>query len=194
MIRNHVRTESENDKGDTMKDKKKKKQKSEEKLKKKKAALLPDEKAEKEGQKKKKQKQLSENEGMKSTDDIQTSSEMEAVASAPAQKEKASKKAGKSERKYSADAATQDEAAFIFRALGDETRLRIVGMLEEHELCAADLLKSVSIVQSTLSHHMKILCDSGAVNCRREGRWSYYSINVEVMEKAADYLKKYRKA
>ena len=89
---------------------------------------------------------------------------------------------------------SEDEAALIFLALGVVTRIRIVGMLEEHELCAADLLKSVSIVQSTLSHHMKILCDSGTVNCRREGRWSYYSINAEVMEKAADYLKKYRKA
>ena len=102
-------------------------------------------------------------------------------------------KTEKTSRKKTADEVSEDEAALIFRALGDETRLRIVGMLEEHELCAADLLKSVSIVQSTLSHHMKILCDSGAVNCRREGRWSYYSINEEIMEKAADYLKKYRK-
>lgn len=134
---------------------------------------------------------------------------MEEVFTALNQTEKAEKSAGKTigrksdkagkpvktaNRKKTADEVSEDEAALIFRALGDETRLRIVGMLEEHELCAADLLKSVSIVQSTLSHHMKILCDSGAVNCRREGRWSYYSINAEVMEKAADYLKKYRKA
>ena len=201
-----------------MKDKKKKKQKSEEKLKKKKLALLTDEKIEKEDKKKKKKKQLQAAEDLERKESAKAVPEggtsqgvwqtegMEEVFTALNQTEKAEKSAGKTigrksdkagkpaNRKKTADEVSEDEAALIFRALGDETRLRIVGMLEEHELCAADLLKSVSIVQSTLSHHMKILCDSGAVNCRREGRWSYYSINAEVMEKAADYLKKYRKA
>lgn len=218
-----VREETGNDKGDTMKDKKKKKQKSEEKLKKKKALLLPDEKTEKEDRKKKKKKQLqeaadlerkeaekaiSENDTAEGAQDVWPTQETEEAFTALNQGEKTEKsagkgagrkpeksaKTGKANRKKTADEVSENEAALIFRALGDETRLRIVGMLEEHELCAADLLKSVSIVQSTLSHHMKILCDSGAVNCRREGRWSYYSINAEIMEKAADYLKKYRKA
>lgn len=192
-----------------MKDKKKKKQKSEEKLKKKKEAFLTDEIIEKEEKKKKKKKHLQEfadlggKESEKASPEGETSQdvwqEMEAASDVLNEAEKKEKpgksvKAEKTNRKKTADEVSEDEAALIFRALGDETRLRIVGMLEEHELCAADLLKSVSIVQSTLSHHMKILCDSGAVNCRREGRWSYYSINAEVMEKAADYLKKYRKA
>lgn len=217
-----VREETGNDKGDTMKDKKKKKQKSEEKLKKKKLALLTDEKIEKEDKKKKKKRQIQEAADLERKEsekvapegehaqDVWPTQEMEEAFTAlnpDGKKEKSagktaghkaekSKKSGKTEkagRKKAGDEVSEDEAALIFRALGDETRLRIVGMLEEHELCAADLLKSVSIVQSTLSHHMKILCDSGAVNCRREGRWSYYSINEEIMEKAADYLKKYRK-
>ena len=184
-----------------MKDKKKKKQKSEEKLKKKKAALLMDEKIEKEekAKKKKKTKQLLEgleSETMSGGEDTASAKEPLGVSE---KAEKSSAKATgqkqeKAAKKKQTGGVSEEEAALIFRALGDETRLRIVGMLEEHELCAADLLKSVSIVQSTLSHHMKILCESGAVSCRREGRWSYYSINVEVMEKAADYLKKYRKA
>lgn len=216
-----LKKETGNDKGDIMKDKKKKKQKSEEKLKKKKLALLTDEKIEKEDKKKKKKKQLQAAEDLErkesakalpeggTSQGVRQTEGMEEVFTALNQTEKAEKSAGKTigrksdkagkpvktaNRKKTADEVSEDEAALIFRALGDETRLRIVGMLEEHELCAADLLKSVSIVQSTLSHHMKILCDSGAVNCRREGRWSYYSINAEVMEKAADYLKKYRKA
>lgn len=216
-----LKKETGNDKGDIMKDKKKKKQKSEEKLKKKKLALLTDEKIEKEDKKKKKKKQLQGAEDLErkesakavpeggTSQDVWKTEEMEEAFTALNQTEKAEKSAGKTigrkadkagksvktaNRKKTADEVSEDEAALIFRALGDETRLRIVGMLEEHELCAADLLKSVSIVQSTLSHHMKILCDSGTVNCRREGRWSYYSINAEVMEKAADYLKKYRKA
>ena len=49
-------------------------------------------------------------------------------------------------------------AALLFRAMGDDVRLQIVQLIRASgELCAADLLKSVSIVQSTLSHHMKIL-------------------------------------
>ena len=216
-----LKKETGNDKGDIMKDKKKKKQKSEEKLKKKKLALLTDEKIEKEDKKKKKKKQLQGAEDLErkesakvvpeggTSQGVWKTEEMEEAFTALNQTEKAEKSAGKTigrkadktgksvktaNRKKTADEVSEDEAALIFRALGDETRLRNVGMLEEHELCAADLLKSVSIVQSTLSHHMKILCDSGTVNCRREGRWSYYSINAEVMEKAADYLKKYRKA
>ena len=86
------------------------------------------------------------------------------------------------------------DVALICKALGDANRLEIVKMLSDGEKCGCKLLERFEITQPTLSHHMKILCDSGTVNCRREGRWSYYSINAEVMEKAADYLKKYRKA
>lgn len=79
-------------------------------------------------------------------------------------------------------------AAERFRALGDENRLRILALLKERELCAGDLLKSLSIVQSTLSHHMKILAESGLVTCRKQGKWSYYSINVDLREELDDVL------
>lgn len=79
-------------------------------------------------------------------------------------------------------------AAERFRALGDENRLRILALLEERELCAGDLLKSLSIVQSTLSHHMKILVESGLVTCRKQGKWSYYSINADLREELDDVL------
>ena len=82
-------------------------------------------------------------------------------------------------------------AALLFRAMGDDVRLQIVQLIRASgELCAADLLKSVSIVQSTLSHHMKILCESGVVACRRQGKWSYYSIDAEKLEQAAAYLER----
>lgn len=167
-----------------MKEKKKKKQKSEEKQKKKKNSLLIEEKPEKAEKVKKKKKQ--------ERKDDTPAVEKETAPKETAPKETATKAV--LQKKTEIGTVAQEEAAKIFRALGDETRLNIVGMLEEGELCAADLLKSVSIVQSTLSHHMKILCESGAVNCRREGRWSYYSINQEALEKASAYLKKYRNA
>ena len=94
--------------------------------------------------------------------------------------------------KHPQQALTDDAAAaLLFRAMGDDVRLQIVQLIRASgELCAADLLKSVSIVQSTLSHHMKILCESGVVACRRQGKWSYYSIDAEKLEQAAAYLER----
>lgn len=81
--------------------------------------------------------------------------------------------------------------ALIYRALGDESRLQILELLREREMCAADLLKLVPIVQSTLSHHMKILCESGLVLCRRQARWSYYSVNRQLFQETAERLKEW---
>ena len=71
------------------------------------------------------------------------------------------------------------EAAAIFKALGDENRIRILLLLGGGELCACKLLEYLQISQSTLSHHMKILCDAGIVTGRKEGRWTHYSISQE---------------
>ena len=68
------------------------------------------------------------------------------------------------------------KAAALFKALGDENRLKIVDMLRDGELCACKLLEALGIGQPTLSHHMKILCDSGLVAGRKEGKWMHYSI------------------
>jgi ArsR family transcriptional regulator len=73
--------------------------------------------------------------------------------------------------------------ADLFKALADENRLRILRMLQEGERCACELLDELQIGQSTLSHHMKILCDSGLVEDRKQGRWIYYSISEEKAEK-----------
>lgn len=74
------------------------------------------------------------------------------------------------------------------KAMGDENRLRILHMLSGGELCACRLLEDLSIGQPTLSHHMKILCDSGLVNARKEGKWMHYSISKEAMQDMADYF------
>ena len=78
--------------------------------------------------------------------------------------------------------------AEIFRALGDENRLRILGMLRDGEKCACRLLEVLGIGQPTLSHHMKILCDSGIVVGRKEGKWMHYRISPEGVQIAKDYL------
>lgn len=67
----------------------------------------------------------------------------------------------------------------VFKALSDETRLKIIDMLSCEEMCACHILEEFSISQSTLSYHMKILSDSGLVNARRDGAWMKYTLNEE---------------
>lgn len=68
------------------------------------------------------------------------------------------------------------ECAKVFKALGDENRLHILKLLCGGEKCACKLLEELNISQPTLSHHMKILCDTGLITGRKEGKWMHYSI------------------
>ena len=68
--------------------------------------------------------------------------------------------------------------ARIFKAFCDENRLMILEMLQSGEKCACVLLVKLKVGQSTLSHHMKILIESGIVSARKQGKWTYYSISV----------------
>lgn len=73
---------------------------------------------------------------------------------------------------------TNAETAKVFKAFCDERRIEILKLLVDGEKCACRLLEELNISQPTLSHHMKILCDSGIVSFRKEGKWTYYSIDV----------------
>ncbi len=84
---------------------------------------------------------------------------------------------------------TDKQTADMFKALGDENRVRILKLLQGGEKCACVLLDDLHISQPTLSHHMKILCDSGVVVGRKEGKWMYYSVS---REGAADAVKALR--
>ena len=83
---------------------------------------------------------------------------------------------------------TEKKTALMFKALGDENRVRIMKMLRSGEKCACMLLDELNISQPTLSHHMKILCDSGMVAGRKEGKWMHYSICEEGSALAKDAL------
>lgn len=74
------------------------------------------------------------------------------------------------------------EDARKIKALADENRLAIMRILQTGERCACVLLEELNVSQPTLSHHMRILCDSGLVNARKEGKWMYYSISRESAE------------
>ena len=80
--------------------------------------------------------------------------------------------------------------ALVFKAFCDENRIRIIKMLRSGEKCACKLLEELNVTQPTLSHHMKILCDSGIVVGRKEGKWMHYSISAEGSETAVRVLNK----
>ena len=78
--------------------------------------------------------------------------------------------------------------AQLFKILSDPNRLMIVDMLSCGELCACVILEKFNITQPTLSHHMKSLCDCMLVNSRKEGKWTYYSLNDETISRLREFL------
>jgi len=78
--------------------------------------------------------------------------------------------------------------AVLFKALSDPNRLMIVDMLSCGELCACVILEKFSITQPTLSHHMKTLCDCKLVRARKDGKWTYYSLNEETVSDFRAFL------
>ncbi len=83
---------------------------------------------------------------------------------------------------------TEKNTALVFKAFCDENRIKILNILSSGEKCACKLLEALSVTQPTLSHHMKILCDSGIVSARKEGKWMHYSISQEGLKVAQAYL------
>ena len=86
------------------------------------------------------------------------------------------------------------EYAQFFKVLSDPNRLMIVDMLSCGELCACVILEKFHITQPTLSHHMKSLCDCKLANGRKEGKWTYYSLNDETVKNLKDFLEAVTKA
>ena len=86
-----------------------------------------------------------------------------------------------------------EDRARVFKALADERRLRILELLQSGEKCAGVLIEQMDMPQSSLSYHMKILCESGIVEGRVEGKWTHYHISpfgagvaVELLRRITD--------
>lgn len=73
---------------------------------------------------------------------------------------------------------TYDINAKVFKALSNSSRLKIINMLSQGEKCACTILKDFDFTQPTLSHHMNVLMECGLVVCRKDGIWSYYSLDL----------------
>ena len=63
----------------------------------------------------------------------------------------------------------------IFKALGEDTRIKIISMLSQREMCVDDLITRLELSQSAVSHHIKVLKQAGLLNIRRKGKWTFYS-------------------
>ena len=79
--------------------------------------------------------------------------------------------------------------ARVCKALCDERRQRILELLQSGEKCACMLMADMDMPQSSLSYHMKILCDSGIVVSREEGKWTHYRISPDGSERAIGLLR-----
>lgn len=77
--------------------------------------------------------------------------------------------------------AALDVSSFsrLFKALGDETRLRIVALLSHGELCVCHLEDALRLSQPKVSRHLAILRMTGVVEHRREGSWVYYGLATQ---------------
>ena len=70
-----------------------------------------------------------------------------------------------------------DELVTIFKARSDETRLRVIKLLEECELCVCDITAALDMSQPKVSFHLSTLKDAGLIKDRKQGKWIHYSLN-----------------
>jgi ArsR family transcriptional regulator len=92
--------------------------------------------------------------------------------------------------KFSSPTLTQDiEMSHVFRAFADENRLKVLQLINDGEYSASELLTELDCSQPTLSHHMRLLCDSGLVSRRKHNKNVFYSINTKSFGIVEDYIR-----
>ena len=69
------------------------------------------------------------------------------------------------------------ELAGIFKALSDETRLRVIKLLENGELCVCDIFTALDMSQPKVSFHLNVLKEAGFLKDRKQGRWTHYRLD-----------------
>ena len=82
-----------------------------------------------------------------------------------------------------------EQNAKVFKAFCDERRLRILELLQSGEKCTCVLIEEMALPQSSLSYHMKVLCESGVVEGRQDGKWTHYRISEKGSQAALALLK-----
>ncbi len=83
---------------------------------------------------------------------------------------------------------TTMQISLCFKALADDSRIKIFNMIKSKERCACELLKHLACTQPTLSYHMKIMTDSGLVVSRKSGKSTYYHLSSRARREMLMYL------
>src|SRR5919109_2349848 len=80
-----------------------------------------------------------------------------------------------------------DGTAALFRALADPARVRIVNVLatSDDAVCVCNLTEPLGLTQPTVSHHLKKLVDAGLLEREQRGKWAYYTLKRDAVEKLA---------
>ncbi|AYJ48038.1 ArsR/SmtB family transcription factor [Rhodococcus sp. P1Y] len=81
--------------------------------------------------------------------------------------------------------------ARMFKALGDPVRLRLLSLVASHEggeACVCDISPQFDLSQPTISHHLKVLRESGLLDCERRGTWVYYWVVPEALQQLSTVL------
>jgi len=81
-------------------------------------------------------------------------------------------------------AESADKKSRLFKALADETRLRILSLLNMREMCVCEIMVALDLTQPTASHHLGILEKAGLIKDRKEGKWVFYSISDPTLTKS----------
>jgi ArsR family transcriptional regulator len=80
-----------------------------------------------------------------------------------------------------------------FHALSDPLRIQVIDNLRSQEMCVCDLCTELSVNQSKLSFHLRVLKEAGLVRARPQGRWTYYSLNLPQFVALEQYLAEFRR-
>lgn len=83
--------------------------------------------------------------------------------------------------------AEASATAELFRALGDPARVRIVNLVatSDESVCACELYEPLGLAQPTVSHHLKKLVDAGLLEREQRGKWAYFTLKRDAVEKLA---------
>jgi ArsR family transcriptional regulator len=83
------------------------------------------------------------------------------------------------------DTGRAERLAMVFKALADPARVKLVSLIaasDGGEACICDLTDPLGLSQPTVSHHMKLLVDSGLVSRDQRGKWAYYRVNAAALD------------
>ena len=84
--------------------------------------------------------------------------------------------------------AALEQTASMFLALGDPTRLRLLNLMRDREVCVTYFIEALSLSQPKISRHLAYLRHAGLVDARRDGKWIHYRISTELDESSKLFL------